>query len=192
MKEVRSGDWSPGLTEAEQQTIFAISRDTLFWCAGEKGAQFSFDKYKITGKLKKKTATFVTLKKMGLLRGCIGTLEPVDPLFRSVHANTVSAALNDFRFSKVRPGEIPEIDIQVSILSPIEDIASTDEFRPGEHGIILEKGRHRSVFLPEVAPEQGWDAEQTLSALSQKAGLSMDGWREGAHFKVFSSVALTE
>ncbi len=192
MKEFRSGEWSPGLTESEKQTIFAISRDTLAWCTGKREAQFSLDKYEVTDKLKQNTATFVTLKKKGALRGCIGTLEPVDPLFRSVHANTVSAALNDFRFPDVIPDEIPEIDIHVSILSPIEDIATIDEFKPGEHGIILEKGRHRSVFLPEVAPEQGWDVEQTLSALSQKAGLSLDGWREGAHFKVFSSVALSE
>jgi hypothetical protein len=190
VEEHRSGDWSPGLSEKERQTLLDIAEDTLAWCTGEPGSHFSFDSYEISGKLKEKLATFVTLDKEGMLRGCIGTLEPRDALFRSVHANTVSAARNDFRFPPVAPEEIPAIKLRVSILSPIEPIGSIEEFKLGEHGIILEKGRNRAVFLPEVATEQKWSTEETLSALSQKAGLSPDGWREGASFKVFSSVVL--
>ena len=76
-------------------------------------------------------------------------------------------------------------------IGSIEPIDSPDRFRIGEHGIILEKGPYRSVYLPEVAVEQGWSREETLASLCQKAGLGPDAWREGARFKVFSSVALS-
>lgn len=189
--EERSGEWSPELTEQERETLFRIAEDTLNWCvSGGRGA-FGFEGYDLTPKLETIRATFVTLKIEGHLRGCIGSLMPVAPLYRSVHDNTVNAAMRDPRFRAVSPEEVPRIDIHVSVLSPIRDIDSLDEFKIGEHGIIIEKGRHSAVYLPEVAPEQGWDKEQTLSSLSMKAGLPPDAWREGARFKVFSSVALS-
>ena len=77
-------------------------------------------------------------------------------------------------------------------MSPIRDIASIAEFKIGQQGIILEKGRYRAVYLPEVATEQGWTVEQTLSSLSMKAGLPPDAWREGTRFKVFESAVLSE
>lgn len=190
--EIRSGEWSPGLSDDEKATVFAIAEDTLEWCAsGEKG-RFSLDKYDITAKLKEPTHTFVTLKIEGMLRGCIGSLPPwpAAPLHESVHNNAVSSSLKDFRFRPVKPAELPKIDIHVSLLSPVTDIKSLDEFNIGEHGIILVKGRHRAVYLPEVATEQGWDKEETLSSLSMKAGMAPDGWREDAQFQVFSSVVL--
>jgi MEMO1 family protein len=192
VKEHKSGDWSPGLNEAEKQTLSAIVEDTLKWCvAGEHGA-FSFDGYTLTPKLKADTATFVTLKIRGQLRGCIGCLEPVAPLYKSVHENAVSAALHDYRFEPVTSREVGQLEIQISILSPIRAIASLDEFKIGEHGIIIEKGMHRAVYLPEVAAEQHWTVEETLMSLSTKAGLDRQAWRDGARFKVFSSVALSK
>jgi AmmeMemoRadiSam system protein A len=188
--EHRSGAWSPDLTEEERRTLFRIAEDTLRWCVEKPGEPFSFEAYTLTGKLKRDTATFVTLKIDGRLRGCIGSLAPVAPLYRSVHENTVNAAQRDFRFGPVRPGELPAIVIHVSVLSPLSDIAGPDAFNVGEHGIILNKGRHRAVFLPEVALEQNWTREQTLTALSRKAGLEDDAWRRDCTFQVFSSVVL--
>ena len=137
-------------------------------------------------------ATFVTLKMGGMLRGCIGSLEPVAKLYESVHDNAVNAALKDPRFRPVSAGELPPLDVHISVLSPIVEIDSLDAFKLGEHGIILEKGRHRAVYLPEVAPEQGWSVDETLSSLSQKAGLSADAWRTNTSFSVFSSVVLAQ
>jgi AmmeMemoRadiSam system protein B/AmmeMemoRadiSam system protein A len=192
MKEHRSGEWTPGLTAAEKKTLFAIARDTLGWCvAGEKDP-FSFDAYDLTTLMKTATATFVTLKIRGELRGCIGSLAPVEPLFRSVHNNTINAALRDPRFLPVRADELPLISIDVSILSPIRDIPSYKDFKIGQQGIIMEKGNHRAVYLPEVATEQGWTVEETLTSLSLKAGLDPQAWREGARFKVFESAVLSE
>lgn len=190
--EHRSGEWSPDLDDAEKEALFAIAEQTLKWCVGGSKGEYSFDSYDLTPKLEAEAATFVTLKINGRLRGCIGTLEPVAPLYMSVHNNAISAALNDYRFRPVTPMELDRIEIHISILSPIRDIESLDEFKIGEHGIILNKGRYRAVYLPEVAVEQNWTTEQTLSSLSMKAGMDEDGWREGTRFKVFSSVALSK
>lgn len=192
IKEHRSGEWSPKLTEDEKVTLFAIAEDTLKWCVKTGKGRYSFETAVLTPKLEQKTATFVTLKIGGRLRGCIGSLEPVAPLYRSVHNNTVNAALNDDRFRPVTSMELDSIDLHISILSPIVAIDSLEEFKIGEHGIIIEKGPYRAVYLPEVAVEQKWTVSETLSSLSLKAGLAADGWKEGARFRVFSSVALSK
>ncbi|MEI6168502.1 MAG: AmmeMemoRadiSam system protein B [bacterium] len=192
VKEQRSGSWTPGLTEAEKKTLFALANDTLKWCVEGQGGPFDFSKYALTPLLKTDMATFVTLKIHGALRGCIGSLAPVEALYRSVHNNAVNAALRDPRFSPVQARELPRLEVDVSVLSPIRDIPSIADFKLGQQGIILEKGRYRAVYLPEVAPEQGWTVEETLMSLSQKAGLPADAWREGAKFKVFESVVLSD
>ncbi len=190
VKEIRSGEWSPKLTDQEKETLFAIATDTLNWCvAGRKGT-FDKDSYVLTDTLKASMATFVTLKIGGRLRGCIGSLAPAAPLYESVHDNAVNASLSDYRFRPVNAEELKQIDVHISILSPIVDIASIDEFKLGEHGIILRKGMNRAVYLPEVAVEQKWTVDETLSSLSQKAGMPADAWREGTTFQVFSSVVL--
>jgi AmmeMemoRadiSam system protein B/AmmeMemoRadiSam system protein A len=192
VKEHRSGEWTPGLTDEEKATLFAIARDTLKWCVEGGKGRFAFDGYTLTPVMKTNTATFVTLKIHGQLRGCIGSLAPVEPLYMSVHDNAINAALRDPRFPPVRPDELRRIEVDVSILSPIRDIPSVGAFKIGQHGIILEKGRYRAVYLPEVATEQGWTVDETLSSLSMKAGLPPDAWKEGASFKVFESVVLSE
>ena len=188
--EKRSGEWAPGLTAAERETVFAIAVDTLAWCTAGGRGEFDFSAYALTPALEIPRATFVTLHEQGMLRGCIGSLEPQAPLYLSVHENAVGAARRDPRFPPVSAREWPRLVVDVSILSPINPIASLDALHLGEHGIILEKGWHRAVYLPEVAPEQGWTVEETLCSLSEKAGLPPDAWREGARFKVFSSVVL--
>jgi len=192
LKEHRSGEWSPELEEGEKATLFAIAWDTLRWCVRDEKEPFSFDKYTITPRLKEDMATFVTLKINDMLRGCIGSLAPVEALYMSVHNNAVNASTRDFRFRPVTEKELDGIDLHISILSPIKDIPSVEAFKIGEHGIIIEKGMHRAVYLPEVAVEQNWTVEETLSSLSRKAGMSADAWRKGTRFKVFSSVVLSE
>ncbi len=186
-----SGTWTPGLSAAEQQTLFAIARDSLAWCVGEERKPFSFEPYSLTPKLKAPLASFVTLKINGNLRGCIGSLEPIEALYLSIHHNAVSAATRDHRFQPVRSTELARLELDLSILSPIRPIATPAEFKLGQQGIILEKGRRRAVFLPEVAIEQGWNKEQTLAYLSQKAGLAADAWRQDAALWVFESMVIS-
>lgn len=187
-----ASEWDPGLSGSERAELLKIARDTLVWCTAERDERFDFAEYKLSARLCEKYATFVTLHQAGDLRGCIGSLEPVAELYRSVHDNTINAALRDFRFQPVSCNEVESIHIAVSILSPFEAIAGPDEFVPGKHGIVMEKGMHRAVFLPEVATEQGWTREDTLTHLSSKAGLRPDAWQEGCRFMVFQSYKLDE
>ncbi|MBF0416279.1 MAG: AmmeMemoRadiSam system protein B [Magnetococcales bacterium] len=134
-----------------------------------------------------KAGAFVTLKRSGTLRGCIGQLMPVAPLYQAVADNAVNAALHDNRFQPVTPDELNDMEVTISVLSPMRPIPSWEAFEVGKQGIVLSKNGRRAVFLPEVAGEQGWNREQTLTELSQKAGLPKDAWKSGASFEVFTS-----
>ena len=145
----------------------------------------------LSPRLQAPSGAFVTLKKHGDLRGCIGYIQPRKPLYQAVLENGVNAAVNDRRFRPVTPQELEQLEVEVSVLTKPRPIATADEFRVGEHGIILSKDGRRAVFLPEVATEQGWDRRQTLSHLAHKARLPEDAWREGASFEVFSSIKIS-
>lgn len=146
-----------------------------------------------SGIFREKGAAFVTLKRRGALRGCIGHIEAHEELWKSIRNNAVAAAIHDNRFTPVSPGEVPGLSLEISVLTPPKAIASLEEFVTGRHGIILEAGHNRAVFLPQVAPEQGWDRETTLSYLAMKAGLGPEGWkRPDAVFKVFEAIVFSE
>lgn len=130
---------------------------------------------------------FVTLTKGGRLRGCIGFIEAIEPLARAVAENGRSAAVRDPRFPPVAPGELPEIEIEISALTPLEPVAGPEDIVLGRHGVVLVKDGRRAVFLPQVAVEQGWDRETMLTQLAVKAGLEPDAWRHGAEFLVFEA-----
>ncbi len=135
-------------------------------------------------------ATFVTLRSPdGSLRGCIGEMEARRPLVESVRDNAVAAALRDPRFAPVGPDEVGGLRVGISVLTPTRRIAQPSEVEVGRHGVLVTQGRHRGVFLPEVATEQGWDRETYLSALCRKAGLPLDAWRHpSTELAVFETV----
>lgn len=138
-------------------------------------------------RLLEKRGAFVTLHKQGRLRGCIGYIEGIKPLVEAVIDNGRSAAVADPRFAPVDGGELPRIEIEVSALTPLQPIDGPEQIELGRHGIVLIKGGARAVFLPQVAPEQGWDLNLTLGHLALKAGLGPNGWQEGACFEVFEA-----
>ncbi|MDD3886426.1 MAG: AmmeMemoRadiSam system protein A [Victivallaceae bacterium] len=143
--------------------------------------------------LAEKGACFVTIKEMGDLRGCIGNLEAFELLGENLRRNAINAAFSDPRFPPLDPGEFEEISIEISILTPPRRIASLDEFELGRDGIILECRGRGAVFLPQVAPEQGWDKPTTLDYLSRKAGLAEEAWRGAdAVFSTFRAVVFSE
>jgi AmmeMemoRadiSam system protein B/AmmeMemoRadiSam system protein A len=157
----------------------------------------------ITPSLTRKAGAFVTLKcKMGDngrcvgrgddLRGCIGTIEPVDSVYDTVALRAASAALEDTRFPHtVSVPELPFITIEISVLTPPQPVKSADDIVIGKHGIILSVGWNRATFLPQVAPEQGWDKETTLRHLAAKAGLDANAWKK-AEFKVYEAIVFGE
>ena len=141
-----------------------------------------------------KMGAFVTLndKATGALRGCIGEIMPMRPLVEAVVSRAVDAALRDPRFSPVSERELGGLRVEVSALTPPKRVASWRDIVLGRDGMTLEKDGCFAVFLPQVAPEQGWDLPTTLSYLSQKAGLSSDAWREGATFETFQAEVFHE
>ncbi|MGC9317719.1 MAG: AmmeMemoRadiSam system protein B [Armatimonadota bacterium] len=143
--------------------------------------------------LKPERAVFVTLHKEGRLRGCIGSLEARQPLAEAVLSSAVSAATQDPRFMPVTAAEVDDLEIEISVLSPLRTVDDPQEIVVGEHGVIVSQGRRRGVFLPQVAPEQGWDREEMLRHLcADKAGLSPDAWRRGATLQVFTAQVFSE
>ncbi len=135
---------------------------------------------------------FVTLKKHGQLRGCIGHMAEDMSLYRVVSAMAVQAAFNDRRFTPVTPSEFPELDIEISVLTPFEKVSSYEDIVVGTDGVVLEKDGKSAVFLPQVAVEQGWDRDRMLEQLCAKAGLSPGSWKEGAVFRTFQAQVFGE
>ncbi len=135
---------------------------------------------------------FITLHKHGQLRGCIGEIFPRRELYEAVAEQAVNAAFHDPRFPRLREDELGEIDIEISALTVPHRVNSHKDIELGKHGIVLYKGQHSAVFLPQVAPEQGWTLEETLSHLAIKAGLESAGWESGCEFHLFEAIVFSE
>lgn len=143
--------------------------------------------------LANKSGVFVTLKKRGELRGCIGSILPRQPLIEAVRDMAIAAATEDWRFPRVQPGELDDISIEISVLSYPRKVHSAEEIVVGKHGVIVKQGGRSGVFLPQVAPEQGWTREEMLDRLClEKAGLARDAWRRGADLYVFTAFVFGE
>jgi AmmeMemoRadiSam system protein A len=132
------------------------------------------------------------LHKRGALRGCIGIITAEKPLYKTVQEMTIAAASHDPRFMPVEASELPFIDIEISVLSPLKKIDDISEIELGKHGILMEKNFHRGVFLPQVATETGWRKEEFLGHCSaDKAGLGWDGWKT-ADIYIFTATVFSE
>jgi AmmeMemoRadiSam system protein A len=148
--------------------------------------------------LRSMAGAFVTLNHKGVepgdpgrLRACMGVIEATQPLGQAVVQAAVWAA-QDPRFPRLKAQELDGLEVEVSVLSPSKPVSGPGDIEVGTHGVILEKGRKRALFLPQVATEQGWDRETMLDHLAQKAGLPADGWRSGASFQVFTAQVFAE
>jgi AmmeMemoRadiSam system protein A len=138
-------------------------------------------------------AAFVTLHQRGELRGCIGLMRYDVPLWVNVRDAAVAAALADPRFLPVGESEVPALELEVSVLEPPVELPDPAGFEVGRHGIVVERGVHRALLLPQVATELGWDAEQMLEAVCRKAGLPDDSWRDRqTRLSVFEAICFSE
>lgn len=144
--------------------------------------------------LKEKRGVFVTLTEKGELRGCIGYHESDRPLYELVPDRAIAAAFDDPRFMPLRKSELEQIHIKVSVyLTNVYRIDSLDEFKMGEHGIIMMKNGHGATYLPEVPLEAGWKTvEEEMESLCQKAGLPRGAWKQGAEFYVYRTQVFGE
>jgi len=176
------------LSRTDKEKLLKLARRSLEFYIKEKKTPTASDvAMEITDPMKREGAAFVTLKKHRMLRGCIGDIIPRGPLYESVIRNAVNAGFNDHRFPPVNAGEYDQLVFEISALTVPRIIASPDKIRIGTDGVILKKEGRSAVFLPQVAPEQGWNVEQMLSHLSAKAGLSPDAWKQDTQFLVFQA-----
>jgi len=140
------------------------------------------------------SGAFVTIKRHGALRGCLGTLECTRGLAAEVARCAADAASQDPRFPPVRSDELADVSLEVSVLGPLEPIDPADSsvITIGRHGLVAEQGHRRGLLLPQVATEWGWTAEQFLRQTCVKAGLPEDAWRRGARIFRFDAEVFGE
>ncbi|MFH1371474.1 MAG: AmmeMemoRadiSam system protein B [Planctomycetota bacterium] len=191
--DVKSAKTNAELTREDHKNLLLLARRAIEFYLKNNSvsapAQFGIP---VTDAMKVQRAAFVTLKKNSDLRGCIGEIFPSQSLYKSVVVNSINAAVNDWRFRPVTPDELSGIKIEISALTVPHAINSYNQIRLGTDGIVLEKDGRKALFLPQVAPEQGWTLAETLTQLSLKAGLPSDGWKEGASFQVFQAEVFGE
>ena len=144
-------------------------------------------------RLKENCGAFVTLKKHGELRGCIGYIVAVKPLHETVKDVAKSAAVNDYRFLPVTEAELKDLEFEISALTPLTRIKGIDEIEVGKHGLVMKRGYDSGLLLPQVATEYGWDKETFLEHTSRKAGLSKDAWKDpSTEIYIFSAEVFGE
>jgi AmmeMemoRadiSam system protein A/AmmeMemoRadiSam system protein B len=181
------------LTAPEKQALLKIARGTLdTWVKTRRKPSFEDLGVPVAGRLSQPQGVFVTLKIDGDLRGCIGTIPPLRPQAEAVRDNAINAASHDPRFPEVTPAELASIEVEVSVLGVPAPVASPRDIVLARDGVLLNKSGRGAVFLPQVAPEQGWTLDMTLSALSRKAGLPMNAWQSGADLQVFQALVFHE
>lgn len=135
---------------------------------------------------------FVTLRKRGRLRGCIGRMQASTPTPQLVQRMALASAFQDPRFDKVKAAEVKDLEIEISLLTPLARVKGPAAVTPGRDGVVLEKDGRSAVFLPQVATEEGWDREELLDNLCGKAGLPAGCWRVGATLSTFQAEVFEE
>lgn len=146
----------------------------------------------VSGTLATTRGAFVSIHRGGALRGCLGRLTCDMPLAHVVlHLGAVVADC-DPRFEPVQPGELEELDIEISVLTPEREVTSTAEIQIGRHGLIVQQGFSRGLLLPQVATQHGWGVEHFVEHTCLKAGLARDAWRRGARLFVFEAEVFGE
>jgi AmmeMemoRadiSam system protein A len=168
----------PFLSSEEEETLLRIARLTLEKWIKEKKypSEKEIESYDITPRIQEKAGVFVSLHKLGELRGCIGYVAETTSILQSVIENTVNAASKDYRFSPLEEDELDLVGIEISVMTPLTPVKDIETIVIGRDGLIIEKGFHRGLLLPQVAPEWGWDKYEFLEQTCRKAGLPSDAY----------------
>ncbi len=179
------------LNKEEGLILINLARETLNSFIKEKKKP-DITKFKLSENLKTHSGVFVTLRINDNLRGCIGYIEGIKPLYEGVMDNSINAAIYDPRFTPVTSLEINKINIEISVMSKLTKIKSFDEIEVGTHGILLKKGIYSGLLLPQVALEQDWNREQFLEGASRKAGLPKNEWKNNCDIYIFKAQIFQE
>lgn len=188
------------LSADEERLLLRIARDSLCEAVCH-GRRRDLAAYALTDRTMEKHGAFVTLRREGELRGCVGYISNCEPLAASVRDNAFNAALRDTRFMPVQPCELESIRVEVSALtpgdapeSPFRRVHDCSEIKIGRDGVYVERPPCRGgLLLPQVAVEECWDAHRFLSAVCRKAGYNTDAWQDSeTHIYRFSAQVFCE
>jgi AmmeMemoRadiSam system protein A len=164
----------PSPSETDRQAILGLARRAIREAVCQDRLLHPVPTIEI---FERRCGVFVSLHVKGRLRGCIGVVEAQEPLGASVVRCAAGAALQDPRFIRMRPDELADLEVEVSLLSPLQRI-QPEEIEIGRHGLVVERGSRRGLLLPQVALEHGLDRERFLEETCLKAGLERGAWKE--------------
>jgi uncharacterized protein len=166
----------------ERKLLLTLAHESILASLEHRELSFS----PVPAHLSERRGAFTTLYFRGDLRGCVGHVYPIDSLYRTVAETARSAAFEDFRFSPITLDEAPELEISLSVLSPLRTVPP-EQVEVGRHGLLISLRQHRGLLLPQVPIEHGWDRVTFLEQTCRKAGLPPDAWRSGAQIEVFTA-----
>jgi AmmeMemoRadiSam system protein A len=179
------------LSDKQRKELLKLARKTLaLYARNAETLKIETDDLN----LKEIRGTFVSLHKNGKLRGCIGNIVGTKPLYLGIIDMSISSGFEDSRFSPITEAELSEIDIEISVLSPLEKIENSIKIIMGKHGVLVKNGSSSGVYLPQVASETGWSREEFMNSLCRdKAGISPDAWKTGeAEIYIFTAEVFGE
>ncbi len=177
------------LTPEEKKELLALARRSIetYLSTG------NLPDYKpLSSRLEEKAGAFVTLKERHQLRGCIGFVEPLLPLWETVARAAVLAATEDPRFPPLGRAELSGLQIEISVLGPLQPVTDVSEIKIGRHGLVIKEGQRSGLLLPQVATEQGWDRRTFLREVCRKAGLPDNAWKNSRGLFKFEAVVFQE
>ncbi|MEW6352336.1 MAG: AmmeMemoRadiSam system protein A [Thermodesulfobacteriota bacterium] len=164
-----------GLTDDEKNELLRIARTVVEKAAHREPVPEFVPK---TERLKEPRGAFICVKKNGMLRGCIGCLEQDTPVYKTVAEMAEAAAFRDPRFRPLEPDELACLELEISVLTPLEQIQDVTRIEVGLHGLMIVKGSRSGLLLPQVAAERNWDTRTFLEETCRKAGLPRDAWTD--------------
>jgi AmmeMemoRadiSam system protein A len=178
--------------EHDRRLLLRLAREAIAAHVNRQSQPPPAISYQPSAILSRPAGAFVTLHKGGDLRGCIGHIEPAEPIGVVVPRCAVAACSTDPRFPSITADELDAMAIEISLLGPLEPIAGPQDISVGRHGLVVERGRQRGLLLPQVAIEWHWDAEAFLAHTCQKARLPRDAWKQGARVWRFEAEVFGE
>jgi len=179
------------LTDKDKRDLLLIARHTIEQYIANSTV-LETDTSLLSQNIKTQYGAFVTLHENNNLRGCIGRFDATEPLYKVIERMAIAASTEDYRFQPVIKNEIGKLEIEISVLTPMQKIQSIDEIQLGKHGIYIKKGSRGGTFLPQVATETGWSKEEFLGHCSEeKAGIGWNGWKD-AEIYIYEALVFGE
>ncbi|MEK6790409.1 MAG: AmmeMemoRadiSam system protein A [Deltaproteobacteria bacterium] len=179
------------LSNVEKEGLLKIARSAIDSHFDRIGAGRTYAA-SADGALKENRGAFVSLHRGRTLRGCIGMLVSDKPLYETVARMAFAAAFHDTRFMPIEKIELASLDIEITVLSPLEPMLDPEQIKVGVHGIYIVKGKNSGVLLPQVATEHGFDRYEFLDQTCLKASLPLGAWKKGAMVSLFEAEVFSE